>query len=213
MSTPNFSRCNSSKIFAYGFNKYYDEETIKDNDLDESLIGQYDESQTECDYEWSQENCIELLKEKGYHSVDEEWRDDWKVLARKSKSLRFCGIDLEITIEANTKSGYYEGAQFDWDADLEVYYTYHECGYIWHENNQYDLTGDYEVDTDNVIDDNWLDNKGLSKIHAEKLIKKIREVRDELIREVEDVFEQCCEHELVCGGIFSNGEAIYYKVG
>ena len=66
---------------------------------------------------------------------------------------------------------------------------------------------------DDVIDDNWLDNNGLSKIHAARIIRKIQAIIEELKNEAELAFSMYCDEEMGLACLFSNGEAIYDRTG
>ena len=80
----------------------------------------------------------------------------------------------------------------------------------WHETFEYDYD---ELEADDVINDNWLDNKGLSKIHAAHIIRKIEAIIDELKNEAELAFSMYCDEEMYCAYQCFNGEAGYSRTG
>lgn len=43
MSAPNFAIPTASRIYAFGMNKYIDQDTIDANNYPQELLGQYDE--------------------------------------------------------------------------------------------------------------------------------------------------------------------------
>ena len=75
-----------------------------------------------------------------------------------------------------------------------------------HEEFEYEADDLYEYD---VIRGNWYDNKGLSKIHAAHIIKKIEAIIDELKNEAELAFSRYCDEEMYCAYQCFNGEAGY----
>lgn len=207
MSTPNFYNGNASRIYAFGMNKYVTQEDIDANGLEDLDInvGDFDEELTELDYQDTICNIEHELKSKGYATkLDKYYVEVFeKEIGQKTYHFEYCGLELSVTIGAQVYGGYYEGASLDWDAKC---FIYGRCNDI-----ECDLTGSYALCEDDILDANPFGNMGLSKIHAKRIIKKIYEKLKEVSAELEDVFKQFCEHEYVCGGIFSSGEAIYYE--
>lgn len=118
-----------------------------------------------------------------------------------------CGDNsIDITIQAGCTSGYYEAANFDWFVNIKtcrkVDYYYETCDYDYN-----DLTAD------DVIRDDWYDNKGLSKIHAAHILRKIESIIDDLKNEAEIAFSMYCDEEMYCTFRAFNGEAGYSKTG
>lgn len=209
MSTPNFALKNASRYFVLGMPVYYTQEDIDENDLDQELLDKYDESGTEANYYDVKHNVAYELKAKGWHNIDECDGDrsyPTHLFAQKEE-WRQCGdTSIEIIIQAGCTSGYYEAANFDWFAKVSVH------GVIdgWYETFEYESD---ELDANDVIRDNWYDNKGLSKIHAAHIIRKIEAIIDELKNEAELAFSMYCDEEMGLTCIFSNGEAIYDRTG
>ena len=209
MSTPNFALKNASRYFVFGTPVYYTQEDIDANELDQDLLDHFDEIGTEVNYEAGKENVAWELKAKGWHDIDECDGDrsyPTAIFSEKTKTISFGSTSVDITVQAGCTSGYYEAANFDWFANIKTYrkvdYYYETCNYDYN-----DLTAD------DVIDDNWLDNKGLSKIHAARIIRKIEAVIDELKNEAELAFSKCCDEEMFCAWQAFNGEAGYSKAG
>ena len=209
MSTPNFALKNASRYFVFGTPVYYTQEDIDENELDQELLGKYDVFCTEANYYADKDNVAYELKKKGWHDIEECDGDrsyPTTLFSEKTKTISFGNTSVDITIQAGCTSGYYEAANFDWFVNIKTYrkvdYYYETCDYDYN-----DLTAD------DVIDDNWLDNNGLSKIHAARIIRKIEAIIDELKNEAELAFSKCCDEEMFCAWQAFNGEAGYSKAG
>ena len=209
MSTPNFALKNASRYFVFGTPVYYTQEDIDANELDHDLLDHFDEIGTEVNFEAGKENVACELKAKGWHDIEECDGDrsyPTTLFSEKTKTISFGSTSVDITVQAGCTSGYYEAANFDWFANIKTYrkvdYYYETCNYDYN-----DLTAD------DVIDDNWLDNNGLSKIHAARIIRKIEAIIDELKNEAELAFSMYCDEEMFCAWQAFNGEAGYSKAG
>ena len=209
MSTPNFALKNASRYFVLGMPVYYTQEDIDANELDQDLLDHFDEIGTEVNFEAGKENVACELKAKGWHDIEEYAGDrsyPTTLFSEKTKTISFGSTSVDITVQAGCTSGYYEAANFDWFANIKTYrkvdYYYETCNYDYN-----DLTAD------DVIDDNWLDNNGLSKIHAARIIRKIDAIIDELKNEAELAFSMYCDEEMFCAWQAFNGEAGYSKAG
>ena len=205
MSTPNFALKNASRYFVFGMPVYCTQEDIDENGLDQDLLGTYDELDTEANYEADKENVACELKAKGWHDIEEYAGDRYyptTLFSEKTKTISFGNTSVDITIQAGCTSGYYEAANFDWFVNIKTYrkvdYYYETCDYDYN-----------ELTADDVIRDNWLDNKGLSKIHAAHIIRKIQAIIDELKKEAELAFSLYCDDEMFRAYLCSNGEAGY----
>lgn len=209
MSTPNFALKNASRFFVLGLPVYYTQEEIDEYGLDQNLLGQFDELNTEANYDADKENVACELKTKGWHDIEECDGDrsyPTTLFSEKTKTICFGDTEVYVTMQAGCTSGYYEAANFDWSAKVEV------SGMIegWHETFEYEHD---ELEADDVIRDNWYDNKGLSKIHAAHVIRKIEAIIDELKNEAELAFSMYCDEEMYCTFLAFNGEAGYSKTG
>lgn len=204
MSTPNFALKNASRYFVFGMPVYYTQEDIDENGMDQDLLGEYDELDTEANYDAATDNVYYALKAKGWHNIDECDGDrsyPTHLFAQKVESF-FCGdTPIDVIIKAGCTSGYYEAANFDWFVKVRI-----DC----------DDTALYEpdeLDGNDVIEQNWYDNKGLSKIHAAHIIHKIEAIIDELKNEAELAFSMYCDEEMYCAYQCPNGEAGYSRTG
>lgn len=209
MSTPNFKLKNASRYFVLGMPVYYTQEDIDENDMDQDLLGEFDELGTEFSYDAAKDNVYYALKAKGWRNIDECDGDrsyPTHLFSEKTKTISFGNTSVDITIQAGCTSGYYEAANFDWFATVKA------DGMIegWHETFEYDYD---ELEADDVINDNWLDNKGLSKIHAAHVIRKIEAIIDDLKNEAELAFSMYCDEEMYCAYQCFNGEAGYSRTG
>lgn len=205
MSTPNFALKNASRYFVLGMPVYYTQEDIDENGLDQDLLGKYDELDTEANYYADKENVAHALKAKGWHDIDDFDGDrscPTSLFAEKTKTILFGSTSVDITMQAGCTSGYYEAANFDWFAKIEV------SGMIEGYNETFEYESD-ELEADDVIRDNWYDNKWLSKIHAAHIIRKIEAIIDELKNEAELAFSKYCDEEMYRSYLCSNGEAGY----
>lgn len=209
MSTPNFALKNASRYFVFGMPVYYTQEDIDEYELDQDLLGEYDALYTEANYDTDKDNVAYELKAKGWHDIEESDGDrsyPTTLFSEKTVSIKCGDNSIDITIQAGCTSGYYEAANFDWFATVKtsrrVEYYYETCKYEF---------GDF--DADDVIRDNWYDNKGLSKIHAARIIRKIEAIIDEMKNEAELAFSKYCDEELYCAYRCSNGEAGYNRTG
>ena len=204
MSTPNFALKNASRYFVFGMPVYYTQEDIDENGLDQELLGKYDEFGTEANYYADKENVYYELKAKGWHNIDECDGDrsyPTHLFAQKVESF-FCGdTPIDVIIKAGCTSGYYEAANFDWFIKVRI-----DC-----DNSA--LYEPDELEPDDVISQNWYGNRGISTIHAAHVIRKIQAIIDELKNEAELAFSMCCDEEMCCTWIASNGEAGYDRTG
>lgn len=209
MSTPNFALKNASRFFVLGTPVYYTQEEIDEYGLDQNRLGEYDELDTEANYDADKENVAYELKEKGWYDIEERDGDRYyptSLFSEKKASINCGDNSIDITIKAGCTSGYYQAANFDWFVNVKtcrkVDYYYETCDYDYN-----DLTAD------DVIRDDWYENKGLSKIHAAHILRKIESIIDDLKNEAELAFSKYCDEEMYCTFRAFNGEAGYSKTG
>ena len=209
MSTPNFALKNASRYFVFGTPQYYTQEDIDANELDQDLLDHFDEIGTDVNYESGKENVACELKAKGWHDIEECDGDrgyPTTLFSEKTKTISFGNTSVDITIQAGCTSGYYEAANFDWIVKIKV------DGMIDGYNESFEYDPD-ELEPYDVIRDNWYDNKGLSKIHAARIVRKIEAIIDDLKNEAELAFSMYCDEEMYCAYRCSNGEAGYNRTG
>ena len=210
MSTPNFALKNASRYFVFGMPVYYTQEDIDANELDQDLLGEFDEIGTESLFQDIQHNVAYELKAKGWHDIEECDGDRYyptTLFSEKTKTIWLNGTtSVDVTMQAGCTSGYYQAANFDWIVKINF------DGMIDGYNETFEYEPD-ELEPYDVIRDNWYDNKGLSKIHAVHIIRKIEAIIDDLKNEAELAFSMHCDEEMYRACLFSNGEAIYNRTG
>jgi len=200
MGTNNFHNKNASRIFAVLMNR---EEHLLDDEGNEM-------EETEYIYpdEWECEDLLSNVK------------CDMEALAKKHKTISFhkggnadflrsfsgsvigsfwiskvyLDIECEVEITAVLRSGYYEGANLDFEI------TYRVNGYDY---DDYMAEWEYSAENSN--------NKGLVRIHYNNVSNWFENSADTLITELEKIFEYYTEIKLVKVGQFSNGEAFYER--
>ena len=209
MATGNFYCKNTSSIFVIGTNHYTTQEEINEYGWDQELLGQFDEEQTNMNYEADLEYAQEELSGHGWDTMNEYDRDSNRsfpasIIGEKTKCRTFAGVTLELTMTAKVVSGYYEGACFDLEASLNVYDRDDDHVCSWDDFDEI-----YNIDASDVIEDNWQGNIGLTKIHAKGIVKALETLFNELRDEAEDAFRKASEYRLGCIGHGSNGEAFY----
>ena len=209
MSTPNFALKNASRYFVFGTPVSYTQEDIDENGLDQELLGKYDELETEANYYADKENVAYELKKKGWHDIDEYDGNScypMTLFAEKIKDICFGCTSVDVIFKAGYTAGYYQAANFDYIVKIKV------DGMIDGYNESFEYDPD-ELEAYDVIRDNWYDNKGLSKIHAARIIRKIEAIIDELKNEAELAFSMYCDEEMYCAYRCFNGEAGYSTTG
>jgi len=211
MSTGNFYYGNARHIYAFGENRYYTEEDVRENGMDESLVGEYDEWGTQMDFENSIDYMCELLDEKGYYETEgSDNRRNYELQYKMAKveTISLHGVEYRVTIKAGYRCGYYEGANFDYDLEIEEY-----C------NDYYNACYD-EIPTLSDIGSAFecrnarqrKDTEMREFMFAKMLEKELENVIDMLVDEVEEVFSNVCQYKLCVTARFSNGETWYGKV-
>lgn len=200
MATSNFYSANCSRYFVIGMAKYYTQNDIEDNELDQSLLGEYDPDTTEIEYEYERENILEGLEAVGWQAGDGD------TLAEYTATFRYAGCEFSIELQAKINSGYYEGACMDLDGTLFV------CDNNGDAVGEYDVFGRYAANEDDVRADNWTGNQGLSNMQARNIVQYIRSFVSRQRKQAEEVFSRFAEYELILAGRFNDGSSLYNKV-
>lgn len=119
-------------------------------------------------------------------------------------------LEVAITPKIVIRNGYYSDAVLDYDIKIE------DCGgydaYL-SEGNAIEVMMEnlrYLVER-NGHECGW--NMGTFKMQAKNIEKWLESIIDKTIAECEDICNANAEDKLVCMGTFSNGAALYYKVG
>lgn len=213
MSCPNFKRVNARNYYVVSDETtYYDEEQgkevprIKDND-------DYD-----FDIECARQNGIE----KGYtpyngkqpynRNMDASLimeKDEWSAFGKKSLEAAFNQFNFQI--EIYVRGGHYCGMNYDWDIKVSNNYDGSSCSITDFDSvkTMIDFMAD---DWTQEAADPWYGwNVGLATIQKKNFKKWLAKMIRKYSNEADSMCEYICDETLVCGGIFSNGEAIYYK--
>ncbi len=207
MATANFFNANCTRYFVLGMNKYYTKEDVEANEMAPELVGEFDEVQTEFDYQTEKENIVSELQKKGWEDFD-GYEGEAQVIAYKNKTLVYGGCEISLEIKALVRSGYYEGACMDLSGKVTIDYA----GDYWTGSPEYDMFDDGEFSEISVVDDNWTGNPGLDHIQAKNIINKLNSIIEDLKIEAEYAFSRGCEREMFQAYHCSNGEAGYFNI-
>ena len=207
MAAANFFNANCTRYFVLGMNKYYTNEDVEANEMAPELVGEFDEVQTEFDYQIEKENIVSELQKKGWEDFD-GYEGEAQVIAYKNKTLVYGGCEISLEIKALVRSGYYEGACMDLSGKVII----DSAGDYWTGSPEYDMFDDGEFSEISVVDDNWTGNPGLDHLQAKNIINKLNSIIEDLKIEAEFAFSRGCEREMFQAYHCSNGEAEYFNI-
>lgn len=196
MGASNFYNRNAKNVYAVLMDY---EDVVFDEDGNET-----EETQMVACESWDYDNLVDYVTElmdeqKVFNSVDRvEFYNNRNYEATGIKSLvaykTFGNVEVEVLLTAVVRSGYYEGANLDWDINY-----YAGSGY----DDILDLTYEFE---------SQYDNQGMAKIQKRNAEKWATKVGEQMIEELERIFTQVSK-PLEVVARFSNGETIYKEVG
>lgn len=215
MSCPNFHKIHARNYYVVGDEtSYYDPETGEDVPC-----------QKECeDYDMDIDCACEIGKEKGFTPLDCKYpksyvrsmgasaimkKSGWYAFGKKSNGMDF--NQFEFSKEIYVHSGYYSGMNYDWDISINDNFG---------DNFRLSEYDDVDLLVEDIADawqeeasDTWYEgwNAGMAKIQKKNLKKWLVKMIGKFSDEADDMCRDICEDVYVCVGIFSNGEAIYYK--
>jgi hypothetical protein len=175
MSTGNFYNKNASRIFAFEVEDDFDYEDTVGNIL-ASLL----------DRDFSEETGYE----NGLRSFTGRY------IASKCISKSFCGLSVDVTIKAICRSGYYSGANIDW-----------ELGYQFEETSEEKPEAS---DIAEILERYYGVGAGMATIQGRNALRFIERAETQLVEELEAVLAEFTE-PLVVVGRFSNGETLYER--
>lgn len=220
MAAPNFYKRNASRYFCMGRNAYIDQEAIDANGWEQDRLGEFDEIQTQFDYECAKDDLMEELEKAGYWKPTLEGYNRDRLayetsygslfLAKTRSEVQYAGANFYICINVRENIGYYSGSCLDYDITVSGD-NYEEGDFELCE----DYTGDFYFEVEDIIEKNVCGNPGMTKLQAKNIIKRLYKELSKAISELELIFSRCCQDELyldwVCnyGGIL--GEAGYGK--
>lgn len=214
MATSNFYMTRTSKIYAFGMDKYYTQEDVDYGRVDADMVGEFDDVRTEEDYYYTIDYARELLEIRGY-TIDNDRGADFgngscyygMGIAYKSQTIRVAGLEIDLTIKIGYIGAYYEGACFDAYVSATVMDARDKWqGYVASYENADEIT-----ETE-IVAENFCGNKGLSKIQAGNIARRVSDAVARLRMEAEEVFEQCCEERLGVVATGGNGETVYKRI-
>lgn len=191
MATSNFYNKNASKVYAVLMD-YEDNVFDKDgNETEEKIMvscNEYDYNDLVCNlkYELSKNSDFQ----KDYGKIDNNRNFDGTIIGSLVKSKCFADCEIYICLTSVIRSGYYEGANLDWELNISV------------DGSEVDI-----IDYSDFQYNSFL-NKGICTILANKTNKWIEKTKTKLISELETVYENWST-PLIKVATFSNGETIY----
>lgn len=209
MGTANFYLKNARHYYAFGMNVYFDKETIEMNEMENVNEGDFDEFGTDIAFEDGLTNCKASLRKKGWNEVKEWGDDDLHIFMQKNEYVKWHGIEYIVKLKAGCRSGYYEGANFDYLIDIEEF-----C------ENRYNGIYDELPSVDDICEvlsyrfgRPRRQTKTTEYLQAKYLSKMIEDCTAKMVDELETSFAEACEVKLGVTARFSNGETWYGKIG
>jgi len=194
MGTSNFFNRNASRIFAICMDY---ETPILDDDGNETDEMEYVSAES-WEYDDVKSDLITQIEElkdcNGVGNGDCNRNFSGAPIGRLYASEVYLGQEVGIEIQCLIRSGYYEGANLDYDI------TYEFGGGTYD-----DIDG---LCTD-FIDETVSDYKGFAKIHSKNVSKFLHKKEAELRTKIETIYSGVCGVQLEVVARFSNGETIY----
>lgn len=209
MSCPNFHKVNARKYYVIG-----DTIEVENPETGEKEVCMKDYF----DYELDIDCACERGKEKGFTAL--EWysrimgrglmnKSVWHSFGKKSDEMAFNQFEFCQMIYIH--DGHYSGANYDWDINIcdNMGGNYHLSDYVDVEDFIENIADAWQE----VASDRWYGgwNAGLAKMQRKNLVKWLTKMVKKFSDEADDFCRSICEEVYVCGGFFSNGEAVYYK--
>jgi hypothetical protein len=163
MGTSNFYNKNASRV--YVVLESYESPILDENGDETDEVEMVCPDSTDCDIlsEYVAEVLLEKSTAKGvkFHQFDKK-NSYYNIrsfgatyLASIYKTFVHCGIEFDLTLNAFTRSGYYEAANLDWELEL----AYGQS------NNRYD--DDLLIEYDDFYYDH-IDNRGVLKMNIQQ---------------------------------------------
>lgn len=164
----------------------------------------------ELEDEWSFDDLVENLRltleeDLNYNGYSEPQNDGdrsypMNYIAEKRVSFDYKDFTVYATIKAGIRSAYYDGCNLDWHLEYDWDYGYNE-----------EMTPDFFISRI-LVEDLEL-NLGYGESNAARYAlwasKKLGQLGQQLIDELEVVYAKYCGIELRRVATFSNGESIY----
>ena len=235
MGTSNFARLNNAtKYFTVLMD--VEEKYIECNECNEKFYEyepEYETAESEHYCGKCGSDAIEFKEE--YRSLESWEIDDWKsyfreclenvggtyddeeVVHDRNRPAQYLGYfqqskfygeeEFTVRLRMYYHCGYYEGANLDYDIEIEGMYG-------WEEDNE-ELWNGSKVTIEDIVTSNLEGSdlsKGMQKIQSKNIIKWIEKYIKETSSKIEELFSEVCDNRLELVGTFSNGESIYKEV-
>ena len=214
MSAPNFHRFNADRYYVIlpttiGYDEDDNEITVERDYLDyEDYLDMIAENLKSTDDEWECKRKVNDVME----SASSATRRSWESPYAHTDSCDLFGFDIELTIYA--LSGYYSGCNLDYDIKITMPYNYDEFRLSSYGDVGELIAEIMESCKENIED--WGDaygwNTGTWKLQKKHIEKWLIDMLRKYAAMGELACAKNCEAVMSCGGIFSNGEAVYHKV-
>jgi len=176
MATGNFYNKNAEYIYAIGMN-------YQDEDTQETVYPEYWEIEEEIAY------IKERIEDTDLNVYDSNNREDVCIVELNDY---YYGLDIEVRTSVVTRSGYYEGANIDWN-DVNI------------------IIDGWEFDIDNITLEHTELSAGLQAIALPYVQAKV----ESLVETLENTLNKVLKESTTAYGVsarFSNGETWYTKV-
>lgn len=190
MATGNFYNKNANNIYAI----------LQENEYDDFI---YDDVKNNISYDleaYTKNSKAYTKNLKAYLGYSNNYYEDASLFEVVSITNEIAGIPISVDIEILMRSGYYEGANLDYEIKYSV------------DNDEIDdLSEAFQAFYDVATWDYDM-NKGLAKIQAKNAAKRLEAMSNELVENVEKILKENCTHVLQVSERFSNGETWYSEV-
>lgn len=210
MGTSNFYRRNSSRIFSIFMDREVPMEDEFGNDTGETRYESPDEWEID-DEIGSISDDIAALKEGVYERPGTYYGSNRSysslILGSLEVDRTFYGGWIQVKVIAIMTSGYYEGANLDWVAEIHTNGS-GEQGLGEH-NGIDSVEIDHIAEDFHYYDDLSEKQAARAAIHAHKWAEKQQAI---LVAKLEAIYANYADNELQRVATFSNGETIYQSV-
>lgn len=183
MATGNFYNNNASNIYAIFQENEFDDfiyDDVKDNILNDLDA-----------YVKNSKACL------GYSN---NYYRDASMVEVIELTDEIAGVPLTVSIELLMRSGYYEGANLDYEINYNI------------ESVEFDdITDTFQAYFD-VATYSFGLSEGLATIQAKNASNRLEAMRSELVENVEKILKENCTHVLQVSARFSNGETWYSEI-
>ena len=183
MATSNFYNKNANGIYAIFQEDEYDDfiyDDVKDN-ISNDLVAYVKNS-------------------NAYLGHSNNYYKDASIIEVVSLTDEVASVPFTVSIEVLMRSGYYEGANLDYEINYNV------------ESVEFDDLSDAWQAYFDVATWAFDMNRGLATIQARNASKRLEIISNELIENVEKILKENCTHFLQVSARFSNGETWYSEI-